>query len=81
MSSCVLPCALEAASETNDRAVVLVLFGLDLVDKVCLSEYRNLLKELGIGGRWIGIGHCAVGYADCELPDPPKRKDGRVYNI
>ncbi|MBO4220065.1 MAG: nitroreductase [Clostridia bacterium] len=45
------------------------------------TKYKNLLKELGIGGRWIGIGHCAVGYADCELPDPPKRKDGRVYYI
>ena len=46
MSSCVLPCALEAASETNDRAVILVLFWLDSVEQISLLEDRNLLKEL-----------------------------------
>ena len=43
------------------------------------EEYQTLLKELGIEGEWEGIGHCAVGYMDCELPAPPDRKDGRVY--
>ena len=42
-------------------------------------DYQTLLKELGVEGEWEGIGHCAVGYMDCELPAPPDRKDGRVY--
>ena len=45
------------------------------------EEYQDLLKELGIEGEWEGIGHCALGYMDCELPAPPQRKDGRVYWI
>ena len=45
------------------------------------EEYQSLLKELGIEGEWEGIGHCAVGYMDCELPDPPARKENRVYWI
>lgn len=45
------------------------------------AEYKELLKSLGVEGEWEGIGHCAVGYADCELPDPPERKDGRVFWI
>ncbi|SEQ07532.1 hypothetical protein SAMN04487977_102404 [Treponema bryantii] len=42
------------------------------------DEGKEILKELGIEGEWEGIGHCAVGYMDCELPPPPARKEGRV---
>ena len=42
-------------------------------------EYRQLLKQLGIEGEWEGIGHCAVGYVDGEMPQAAKRKDGRVF--
>ncbi len=45
------------------------------------EEYRALLKDLGIEGEWEGIGHCAIGYMDCELPAPPDRKENRVYWI
>ena len=45
------------------------------------EEYQALLKDLGIEGEWEGIGHCAIGYMDCELPAPLDRKDGRVYWI
>ena len=44
-----------------------------------LPEYKELLKELGIKGEWTGIGHCAVGYIDGEIPEVAARKDGRVY--
>ena len=44
-----------------------------------LPEYKELLKELGIEGEWTGIGHCAVGYIDGEIPEAAARKDGRVY--
>ena len=45
------------------------------------EEYQTLLKDLGIEGEWEGIGHCAIGYMDCELPAPPDRKENRVYWI
>ena len=45
------------------------------------DKYKCLLKELGMEGEWEGIGHCAIGYADTDLPAPPARKEGRVYYI
>ena len=42
-------------------------------------EFRQLLRDLGIEGEWEGIGHCAVGYADCEQPKAAERKPGRVF--
>lgn len=46
-----------------------------------MPEYKNLLKELGIEGEWEGIGHCAVGYIDGEVPHAAPRRDGRVFWI
>ena len=43
------------------------------------DEYRQLLSNLGVEGEWIGIGHCAVGYADGEVPAPAKRRENRVF--
>ena len=42
------------------------------------DEGKEILKSLGIEGEWEGIGHCAVGSIDGELPEPAPRKDGRV---
>ncbi len=42
------------------------------------DEGKEILKSLGIEGEWEGIGHCAVGYMEGELPKPAPRKDGRV---
>lgn len=42
-------------------------------------EYIDLLKKLGIEGEWEGIGHCALGYMEGELPKAAPRKDGRVF--
>ena len=44
-----------------------------------MPEHQQLLKHLGIEGEWEGIGHCAVGYIDGEIPKAAKRKDGRVF--
>ena len=41
--------------------------------------YRALLASLGLVGEWEGVGHCAVGFADCDLPDAAERKGGRVF--
>ncbi len=45
------------------------------------DEFKALLSSLGIEGEWEGIGHCALGYADCEQPAAPPRKENRVYYI
>ncbi len=45
------------------------------------EEYKKLLADLGISGEWEGIGHCALGYADGDAPQPAPRKDGRVFWI
>lgn len=44
-----------------------------------LPEYQQLLKELGVEGEWEGIGHCAVGYIDGEMPEAAERKPNRVF--
>lgn len=43
------------------------------------EEGKAILKELGIEGDWEGVGHCIVGYADCEEPKATPRKAGRVF--
>ena len=43
-----------------------------------MKYYRDLLEKLGLEGEWEGIGHCAVGYPDCEPPRAAERKPGRV---
>ena len=45
------------------------------------DDYKQLLADLGIEGEWIDIGHCATGYADGEIPQPAKRREGRVYYL
>ena len=43
------------------------------------DEFKSLLDKLGVSGEWEGIGHCAIGYADGDVPDAAPRKDGRVF--
>ena len=44
------------------------------------EEGKQILKDLGVEGDYEGIGHCAIGYWDCEKPGPPARRDGRVFS-
>lgn len=44
-----------------------------------MPEYQQLLKDLNVEGEWEGIGHCAIGYVEGDLPKAAKRKDGRVF--
>ena len=46
-----------------------------------LDEWKKMLRALGIEGEWEGIGHCALGYADGEIPPAAKRREGRVFWI
>lgn len=43
------------------------------------DEWKKLLSDIGIEGEWEGIGHCAVGYIDGDVPEAAERKDGRVF--
>ena len=43
------------------------------------EDWKKLLKDIGVEGEWEGIGHCAVGYADSDIPKAAPRKDGRVF--
>ena len=45
------------------------------------DEFKSILTDLGIEGEWEGVGHCAIGFIDGELPKAAPRKDGRVYYI
>ena len=44
------------------------------------EEGKQILKDLGVEGDYEGIGHCAIGYWDCEKPEPHARRDGRVFS-
>lgn len=43
------------------------------------AEWKKLLSDIGVSGEWEGIGHCAVGYVEGDIPKAAKRKDGRVF--
>ena len=43
------------------------------------APYKKLLADLGVKGDYEGIGHCAVGYIDGEIPAPAPRREGRVF--
>lgn len=45
------------------------------------EEGKGILKSLGITGDYEGIGHCILGYADCEEPQAADRKENYVYYI
>lgn len=43
------------------------------------EEGKAILKELGIEGDYEGIGHCVLGYPDCDTPVVRERKENYVY--
>ena len=42
---------------------------------------KDLLKKWGLEGDYIGIGHCILGYRDCEYPDAKPRKKGYIVRV
>ena len=46
-----------------------------------MDVYKQLLADLGVEGEWEGIGHCAIGYIDGEVPQAAKRKEDRVFYV
>lgn len=44
-------------------------------------EGKALLKEWNISENYVGVGHCILGYADMEYPEPKPRKKDYVRYI
>ena len=44
-----------------------------------MPEWREWLREIGVGDEYEGIGNCVIGYLDGEHPAPKEIKDGRVF--
>ena len=42
---------------------------------------KDLLKSLGVEGEYEGIGHCALGYIDGDVPQAAPRRENRVFYI
>ncbi len=45
------------------------------------EEGKALLKEWGVEGDYVGVGHCILGYRDCGLPQAKPRKENYVYRV
>ena len=45
------------------------------------EEGKQLLREWGIEGEYIGIGHCILGYRDGAEPTVKPRKSNYVYRV
>ena len=43
------------------------------------EEGKEILRAAGIEGEYKGVGHCILGYADCDAPNPAPRKENYVY--
>ncbi len=45
------------------------------------EEGQELAKLWNLPDNLIGVASLCVGYADCEIPEPKPRKEGRVYKF
>ena len=45
------------------------------------DEVKALLKAWGIEEELVGVGSLALGYADCDLPDPKPRKEDYIVKV
>ena len=42
------------------------------------EEGKALKAKWGLGDNYIGVGHCILGYRDCDYPTAKPRKEGRI---
>ena len=45
------------------------------------EQGKKLLEKLGIKGDYEGVGHCIIGYPDCDAPKTSPRKENYIYYI
>lgn len=41
----------------------------------------EIVKRLSLPGKYVGVGHLALGYAAAPLPPPPPRRAGRFLEV
>lgn len=46
-----------------------------------MPEGKALLKKWGLDEKYRGIGHCILGYADCDAPAPKPRKEDYIVRV
>ena len=46
-----------------------------------MPEGKALMEKWGIPDRYVGIGHCILGYPDGELPEAKTRKDDYILKV
>ena len=51
---------------------------MEVFDK---EEGKALLRKWGIDEKYRGVGHCVLGYADCDAPTPKDRKEGYIVRV
>ena len=44
-----------------------------------MEEWKAWLKSIGVEGEWEGVGHCAIGFIDGDIPKAAPRKANRVF--
>ena len=50
-------------------------------EEFATAEGKALLKQWGIEGDYIGVGHCVLGYPAVDLPKPAPRKEDYVVFV
>jgi nitroreductase len=45
------------------------------------DEGQAWLRSLDIEGDYMGIGHCILGYRDCDYPEKRARKENYIYRV
>lgn len=45
------------------------------------EEGQALLKQWGIEGDYVGVGHCILGYRASDLPEAKPRKANYIYRV
>ena len=54
---------------------------MQLIEEFATEEGKALLKQWGIEGDYIGVGHCVLGYPAVDLPKPAPRKEDYVVFV
>ena len=45
------------------------------------AEGKALMKKWGVSENYAGIGHCILGYRDCEYPEAKERKADYIVRV
>jgi len=46
-----------------------------------MPEWKAWLTSIGVEGEYEGVGHCILGYANCETTKDAPRKPNRVFYV